>query len=138
MISHFSIALYHFFLTLSLYQLCTSLYQFVPLCTSFSSLRTVTYRYGLTLIRLDPPSDSPISASVLDFLSPRCRAVGSGSDSMRYLGTPLGWLWDAQWDGQNRQCFPALGRRYALFTPHARENNFGPSPWRELTRAPKN
>ena len=34
-------SLYHFV------PLCTTLYRFVPLCTSFSSLRTVTYRYGL-------------------------------------------------------------------------------------------
>jgi hypothetical protein len=50
MISHFSITLYHFFLTL---------YQFVPLCTSFSSLRTVTYR----CVPLRPYFDSARSCS---------------------------------------------------------------------------
>jgi hypothetical protein len=42
-----SITFHHFSITFS--SLCTALYQFIPLCTSFSSLRTVAYRYGLML-----------------------------------------------------------------------------------------
>jgi len=40
------------------------------------------------------------------------RAVSGGTvlvPSMRWLGTPLGWLWDAQWDGSKSSMFVGLG-----------------------------
>src|SRR5438876_991591 len=53
--------------------------------------------------------------------------------------------WDGHWDGLGRPMgrskspmFPGLGTVVRPIYPHPRENNFRPSPWRELTSAPKN
>ena len=85
MISHFSIALCHFFLTL---------YQFVSVCTSFSSLRTVTY----PLRPYFDPARSPIRLTDFGFgigfplaaLSRRRQRVGFNAIAWDTFGMALG------------------------------------------------
>src|SRR2546426_7089738 len=98
MISHFSIALYHFFLTL--YQfvpLCTSLYQFVPVCTSLYQFFLVAYRY-VPLRPYFDPARSPIRLTDFGFgigfplaaLSRRRQRVGFNAIAWDTFGMALG------------------------------------------------